>query len=65
MSQRIWRKNARNFEHCFILKFVKFVGTHMARKYHKFPTLFHFKVGEICRNAYGEKNEINFQHCFI
>ena len=53
MSQRIWGKN-KNFEHCFILKIVKFVGTHMAKKCHKFPTLFH-KVGEICRNAYGEK----------
>ena len=80
MSKRIWRKNAINFQHCFILnllkyvvtdrakknainfqywrilKLVKYVGImHMAKKCNKFPTLFHFKVGEICRNAYGEK----------
>ena len=39
MLQRIWRKNAINFQYCF----------------NKFPTLFHFKVGEICHNGYGEK----------
>ena len=61
MSQRIWRKNAINFQHCFILKLVKYVGTHMAKKCNKFPTLFHFKVGEICRNAY---TAIKFQHAF-
>ena len=55
MVQRIWRKNAINFQHCFILKSVKYAGTHTAKKCKKFPTLFHFKVGEICRNAYDEK----------
>ena len=78
MVERIWRKNARNFQHSFILKFakyvethmaknainfqhcfmrnlVKYIATHMAKKYNKFPTFFHFKVSEICRNAYGEK----------
>ena len=55
MSQRIWQKNAINFQHCFILKLVKYVATHMAKKCNKFPTLAHFKVGEICRNVYGEK----------
>ena len=30
-----------------------------------FPTLFHFNVGKIYRNAYGEKNAIHFQHFFI
>ena len=37
MSQRIWRKNAINFEHWHILKLVKYQGvtTHiyMAKKY--------------------------------
>ena len=51
MAQRIWRKNTINFQHCFILKSVKYVGTDMAKKCHKIPTLFHFKFGEICRNA--------------
>ena len=55
MVQRIWRKNAINFQHCFILKSVKCVGTHTAKKCKKFPTLFHFKVGEICGNGYDEK----------
>ena len=40
---------------CFILKLVKYVATHMAKKCNKFPTLFHFKLGETCRNGYGEK----------
>ena len=61
MSQRKWRKNAINFQHGNILKLVKYVATHMAKKCNKFPTLFHLKVGEICRNAWG-KNAINFQH---
>ena len=55
MSQRIWRKNAINFQHWRILKLVKYVATHMAKKCNKFPTLFHLKVGEIYRNAYGQK----------
>ena len=55
MSQRIWRKNAINFQHCFILNLLKYVVTDRAKKCNKFPTLAHFKVGEICRNAYGEK----------
>ena len=55
MSQRIWRKNAINFQYCFILNLLKYVVTDRAKKCHKFPTLAHFKVGEICRNAYGEK----------
>ena len=55
MSQRIWRKNEINFQHCFILKLVKCGRTHMAKKCNKFPTFFHFKVGEICRNGNGEK----------
>ena len=33
----------------------------MAKKCNKFPTLFHFKLGEICRNPYCVKNAINFQ----
>ena len=37
MSQRIWRKNAINFQHC--------------NEY----GILNLKVGEICRNAYGEK----------
>ena len=28
------------------------------KKCNKFPTLFHLKVGEICRNAYVRKNAI-------
>ena len=55
MSQRIWRKNAINFQYCFILNLLKYVVTDRANKCHKFPTLAQFKVGEICRNAYGEK----------
>ena len=55
MSQRIWRKNAINFQHCFILNLVKYVATHMAKKCNIFPTLFHFNVGKIYRNGYGEK----------
>ena len=55
MLQRIWRKNAINFQHCFILNLSKYVVTDRAKKCHKFPILGHFKVGEICRNAYGEK----------
>ena len=54
MSQRIWGKKAINFQHCFILKLVKYVATHMAKKCNKFPKLFHLKVGEICRNTYGQ-----------
>ena len=76
MAQRIWRKNAINFQHSLILKLVKYVITHMVKECNKFPalfylnllkdvatdmakkckkfrTLFHFKVREICRNAYG------------
>ena len=55
MSQRIWRKNAINFQHWRILKLVKYVITDMAKQCNKFPALFHFKFVEICRNAYGEK----------
>ena len=55
MSQRIWRKNAINFQHLRILKLVKYVITDMAKQCNKFPALFHFKFVEICRNAYGEK----------
>ena len=65
MSQRIWRKNAINFQHWHILKFVKYLATHMVKNCNKFPTLFHFNVGKIYRNAYGEKNAIHVQHCFI
>ena len=57
MSQRIWRKNAINFQYCFILNLLKYVVTDRAKKCHKFPTLAHFKVGGICRNAYGEKTQ--------
>ena len=55
MSQRIWRKNAINFQYCFILNLLKYVVTDSSNKCHKFPTLAHFKVGEICRNACGEQ----------
>ena len=55
MSERIWLKNAINFQHWRILKLVEYVVTHRAKKCHKFPTSFHFKVGEIWCNAYGEK----------
>ena len=55
MSQRKWRKNAINFQHCFILKLVKYVAMHMTKKCNKFPTSAHFKFDELCRNAYGEK----------
>ena len=65
MSERIWLKNAINFQHCFILKLVKYVVTHRAKKCHKFPTSFHFKVGEIWSQRIWRKNAINFQHCFI
>ena len=37
-------KKCINFQHCFILKLVKYVATHMAKKCNKFPTLFHFKA---------------------
>ena len=47
MSERIRLKNARNFQHCFILKLVKYVATHMTKNPIKFQH-------EICRK-YGEK----------
>ena len=65
MWQRIWRKNAINFQHCFILNLVKYVATHMVKKCNKFPKLFHVKFGEICRQRIWRKNAINLQHCFI
>ena len=49
------KKNAINFQYWRILKLVKYVIMHMAKKCNKFPTLFHFKLGEICRNAYGKQ----------
>ena len=55
MVQRIWRKNAINFQHCFILNLMKYIATHMAKKCNKFPTMTHFKFREVFRNAYGEK----------
>ena len=55
MLQRIWRKNAINFQYCFILMLVKYIATHTAKKCYTCPTLFYFKVGEICHNTYGEK----------
>ena len=55
MSQCIWRKNAINLQHCFILNLMKYIATHMAKKCNKFPTMTHFKFREVFRNAYGEK----------
>ena len=55
MAQRIWRKNAINFQHCFILKLAKYVITHMVKECNKFPALFYLKFVERCRNGYGEK----------
>ena len=54
MSQRIWRKNAINFQHCFILKLVKYV-THMVKKCN---ALFYFKYVA----TQWRKNAINFQY---
>ena len=54
MLQRIWRKNAINFQYCFILMLVKYIAN-TAKKCYTCPTLFYFKVGEICHNTYGEK----------
>ena len=44
MVQRIWRKNAINFQHCFILKSVKYVGTHTAKNARNFQHCFILKL---------------------
>ena len=55
MSERIWLKNAINFQHCFILKLVKYVATHMAKNAINFQHCFILKLVKYGRNAYGEK----------